>query len=183
MLRFFGLSKRKKIKVEEAIDLYVSVLNEVIENGFIEIKDFINNNNNLESNPDIKDEDVKWFRMIILLGNLNLLGQNFESQEAIDIRVLILDRILSLIDKNLDLAMEQFLHYEDYFKQLLSENEDVPKTMAIAIFEKYNINDYQGDLFKRKNTPNPVFLHELKNLLRHFIWNWEDYLKKYKINF
>ena len=55
--------------------------------------------------------------------------------------------------------------------------------MAFGIFEKYSINNYQGDLFKRKNEPNPVFLHELKNLLKHFIWNWADYLKKYKLNF
>ena len=55
--------------------------------------------------------------------------------------------------------------------------------MAHAIFEKYNINDFQGDLFKRKNKPNPIFLNELKNLLSHFIWNWEEYLEKNKLNF
>ena len=55
--------------------------------------------------------------------------------------------------------------------------------MAYAIFEKYNINDYQGDLFKRKNKPNPIFFNELKNLLKHFLWNWEDYLKKNKLIF
>ena len=48
---------------------------------------------------------------------------------------------------------------------------------------KYNINDYQGDLFKRKNEPNPVFFNELKNLISHFIWNWDEYLKKYRIKF
>ena len=54
--------------------------------------------------------------------------------------------------------------------------------MAHAIFEKYNINNFQGDLFK-KNKPNPVFLNELKNLLNHFIWNWEEYLEKISLDF
>ena len=33
--------------------IYVNLLNRVIDEGFIEIKNFINNNNNLDSNPNI----------------------------------------------------------------------------------------------------------------------------------
>ena len=55
--------------------------------------------------------------------------------------------------------------------------------MAFAIFEKYNINDFQGDMFKRKNKPNPILIHELKNLLSHFLWNWDSDLKDYRIIF
>jgi hypothetical protein len=55
--------------------------------------------------------------------------------------------------------------------------------MAFAIFEKYNINEFQGTLFKRKNKPNPIFISEMKNLLKHFIWNWEEYLQKNKLQF
>ena len=79
--------------------------------------------------------------------------------------------------------MEQFLNHEEYFSQLIHQHQDPSKAMAFGIFQKYNINDFQGDLFKRKRQPNPIFLHELKNLLKHFTWNWKDYLKKYRINF
>ncbi|MBT3622406.1 MAG: hypothetical protein HN535_06650 [Flavobacteriales bacterium] len=81
------------------------------------------------------------------------------------------------------LAIERFLDYENYFNELLVENEYAISAMAYGIFEKYNINDFQGDLFKRKNKPNPIFYNELKNLLSHFMWNWEDYLEKNKLGF
>ena len=55
--------------------------------------------------------------------------------------------------------------------------------MAFAIFDKYNINDFQGELFKRKNKPNPIFISEMKNLIKHFIWNWDEYLQKNKLKF
>ena len=79
--------------------------------------------------------------------------------------------------------MEKFLTYENYFSTLIIRHEDLSKSMAFGLFEKYNINKFQGDLFKRKNEPNPILLHELRNLLAHFIWNWEDYLKEYRITY
>ena len=81
------------------------------------------------------------------------------------------------------LAVERFLDHENYFNELLMQNEYAISAMAYGIFEKYNINEYQGDLFKRKNKPNPIFYNELKNLLKHFMWNWEDYLEKNKLSF
>ena len=183
MLKFLGISKRKKINKEEVVSLYISTLNEVINNGFIEIKNFINENNNLESKPSLKDSDIKWFSLIIILANLYNLKTYFEEEEVIKLRACILDNVLITIDSNIDLAMEKFLSYEDYFSSLIMHHEDLSESMAIGIFEKYNINKFQGDLFKRKNKPNPIFLHELKNLLNHFIWNWEDYLKEYRITY
>ena len=53
MIKFFGLlSKKKKISSLKTTNLLVATLDEVIVNGFVEIQDFINNNNNLERNPN-----------------------------------------------------------------------------------------------------------------------------------
>jgi hypothetical protein len=185
MIKFLGLlSKKKKVKANVAAAIYVSLLNNVIKEGFVEIKDFINNNNNLEENPNLTDIDIDWFRNIIYLGNLENLSSFFEEQDAAVLRGLILDEMYKELPENEQyLAIERFLDYENYFKELLVQNEYVISAMAYGIFEKYNINEYQGDLFKRKNKPNPIFYNELKNLVKHFMWNWEDYLEKNKLNF
>ena len=48
MIKFFGLlSKKKKVKLQSIVDIYCGALDEVISNGFIEIKDFINNYNKM----------------------------------------------------------------------------------------------------------------------------------------
>ena len=185
MIKFFGLlSKKKKVKLQSIVDIYCNALDEVISNGFIEIKDFINNNNNLENNPNLKNEDIKWFRIIIFLGNLNDLKSHFEEQEVLKLRNLIVENIfIDLNDSQKILAVESFLQYESYFSDLLIEFSSEIDAMAYAIFEKYNINDFQGTLFKRKNKPNPIFISEMKNLLKHFIWNWDEYLQKNKLQF
>lgn len=185
MIKFLGLlSKKKKVKAKVAAAIYVNLLNNVVDAGFVEIKDFINNNNNLEGSPSLTDEDIKWFRNIVFLGNMQNLPTFFEENESAILRGLILDEMYKdLPDNEQHLAIERFLDYENYFNELLIENEYSINAMAYGIFEKYNINEYQGDLFKRKNKPNPIFYNELKNLLKHFMWNWEDYLEKNKIGF
>ena len=185
MIKFLGLlSKKKKVKANVSAAIYVSLLNNVIKEGFVEIKDFINNNNNLEENPNLTDIDIDWFRNIIYLGNLESLSSFFEEQDAAVLRGLILDEMYKELPENEQhLAIERFLDHENYFKELLLQNEHTISAMAYGIFEQYNINEYQGDLFKRKNKPNPIFYNELKNLVKHFMWNWEDYLEKNKLNF
>ena len=185
MINFFGLlSNKKKVNAKEAVSIYVAALNNVIDQGFIEIQEFINNNNNLDSCPEIGINNIDWFRNIVFLGNLNEFKLYFEELDIINIRALIIDEIykdISINDQHL--SIERFVDYENYFQDLVKENESTLSAMAYAIFEKYEINNHQGDLFKRKNKPNPIFYNELKNLMKHFLWNWEDYLQKNKIRF
>ena len=185
MIKFLGLlSKKKKIKSNLVAALYVKALNNVINEGFIEIKEFINNNNNLETSPELKEEDIEWFRNVIFLGNIKNLDVCFEEKEVVVLRGFILDEIYKDFDQHEQhLCIERFLDYENYFIDLIKENDSFINAMAFALFEKYNINIHQGELFKRKNKPNPIFLNELQNLLKHFVWNWQDYLEKNKIIF
>ena len=185
MIKFLGLlSKKEKLTPATAASIYVALLQNVILEGFIEIMDFINNNNNLESNPNLDDTDIDWFSNVIFLGNIKNLDLYFEENEVSTLRALIIDEIYKDLECNAQhLSVERFLDYESYFKELLVKHELPINAMAHAIFEKYNINDCQGDLFKKKNIPNPVFINELKNLLNHFIWNWEEYLEKNKLSF
>jgi len=100
------------------------------------------------------------------------------------LRNLIVDEIFADLNENKRISeVESFLQYEGYFLDLLNEFGSEIDAMAFAIFDKYNINDFQGELFKRKNKPNPIFISEMKNLIKHFIWNWDEYLQKNKLKF
>ena len=153
MIKFLGLlSKKKKVKPVTAASIYVMVLQNVINEGFTEIKDFINNNSNLESNPNLNDKDVNWFSNVIFLGNLKNLEIYFEENETVILRSFILDEIHKEYEGNAHhLAIERFLDYENYFNDLIIKHEFMISAMAHAIFEKYKINDFQGDLFRKKN--------------------------------
>ena len=100
------------------------------------------------------------------------------------LRNLIVDEIFADLNENKRISeVESFLQYEGYFLDLMNEFGSEVDAMAFAIFDKYNINDFQGELFKRKNKPNPIFISEMKNLIKHFVWNWDEYLQKNKLKF
>ena len=183
MLKFFGISKKDKITVEDTSKIFTVALNKVINDGFPEIQNFLNKNNNLEKCPNISDDDVKWFLLIIFAGNLHLLTTKFEEDESLKLRNNIVDNLLPYLDDDLDVAMDLYLNYETYFNEILARQIDPIETMALAVFDKYNINDCQSELLKRKNEPNPVLFNELRKYLSHFVWNWEEFLDKCKVTF
>ena len=183
MLKFFGISKKDKISVEDTANIFSVALNKVVNDGFPEIQSFLNKNNNLDRSPNISDEDIKWFRLIIFAGNLHLLTTKFEENESLELRNQIVDNLLPYLDDDKDVSMDLFLNYETYFNDILVKQIDPIETMAVAVFDKYNINDCQSELLKRKNEPNPVLFNELKKYLSHFLWNWEEFLEKCKVTF
>jgi hypothetical protein len=182
MIKFLGLlSKKKKISSVKTANLLVTTLDEVIVNGFVEIQDFINNNNNLERNPNLTDKDIRWFRLIVFVGNLKMIPSFFDEDQAQQLHNQLIDIMAEKMEGENDIAFEQLVDYETYLSDLLRKSDNCIEAMATAVFDKYNINDFQVNLFKRKNEPNPIFFQELKNLMTHFIWNWEDYLVNHKI--
>ena len=183
MLKFFGISKKDKITVKDTSKIFTVALNKVVNDGYPEIQSFLNKNNNLEKSPNISDLDIKWFRLIIFVGNLNILSSQFEEKESFLLRNEIIDNLLPYLDKDSEIAMDMFLNYETYFNDLLAKQIDPVETMSLAIFDKYNINDCQSELLKRKNEPNPVLFNELRKYLLHFVWNWEEFLEKCRVTF
>ncbi len=183
MLKFFGISKKDKISVKDTANIFAVALNKVVNDGFPEIQNFLNKNNNLDKSPEISDEEIKWFRLIIFSGNLHLLSTKFEDAEALELRNKIIDELILFLDEDNEISMDLFLNYETYFNDILLKQVDPIETMAVAVLDKYNINDCQSELLKRKNEPNPVLFNELRKYLSHFIWNWDEFLEKCKITF
>jgi len=66
-------------------------------------------------------------------------------------------------------------------KRVNSPSKTTLYGMSKAIFHKYALNDFQDNYFKRMNTPNPIFLKRLDELMQHFLFNWEVFLKKYRV--
>ena len=183
MLKFFGISNKEKVTVEDTSSIFTVAINKVVDDGFSEIKGFLNNNNNLETNPQISESDLMSFRLIIFVGNIYILNDYFDEKSALILRDKIVENLLSYLDQDSEIAMDLFLNYENYFKEIIDKKIDPTESIAYALFDKYEIIKYQSELLKRKNEPNPILFNELKKLVDHFIWNWKEFLEKCKIRF
>ena len=53
--------------------------------------------------------------------------------------------------------------------------------MSKAMFYKYELNDHQVEYFRNLNTPNPIFLKNLDDVMSNFLWDWDAFEEKYKV--
>ena len=181
MLKLFGFSKKEKVNVKDLASVYSRTLFEVIDLGFSEIIEFVNDNRKFEESPNLKMDDANWFLMIVFAANNHCLPNFFDDHIVNRLHHASLNELIKFMDLEEDLVRDMFIDYENFFKEQYSEDITIEKAMAKSIFVKYNLNEYQGDLLKNQNEPNPAFLQELTDLMSNFIWNWSDYLGKYKL--
>ncbi len=182
MMNLFGFSKKEKISVDKLAKLYANTLFEVVDNGFLEIIGFVNDNRKFEESPNLQTKDVKWFLMIIFAANNHRLSDFFDDDVVDSLHNACAQEIIHfLAEDEEEVVRDMIVDYESFFAEQYEESSKLEKAMARSIFIKYNLNDYQGKLLKNQNEPNPVFLQELANLLSHFVWNWDDFLSKYKV--
>lgn len=177
-----GLFGKKKIKKEKAVEIYVDTIFDVIERGFPEIADFINEEKQFSKSPQIGKDDFEWFTYIIFGGNVLNLQDHFDAVTADDLKLLIIREVAERYTKrDQHIAEEIILEYEKFLQEIQGKTKNVVKTISLALFHKFELNDYQDEHYQRLNAPNPVFLKELNEMMELFVWNWEDFLQKYRI--
>lgn len=181
MFKIFGLNRKEKIKIRELASVYSKTLFEVTDAGFEEIIDFINDNSKFEQSPNIEKENILWFLLIVFVANKHLMADYFEDNQTLKLQSSCLDELIEYLAVDEAILKEMIFDYEAFFKLQYDDGVKVEKIMAISIFKKYNLNDFQGELLKNQNEPNPVFLQELTDLMGHFIWNWPNYMEKYRL--
>ncbi|MBE2246310.1 MAG: hypothetical protein IAE67_03565 [Candidatus Competibacteraceae bacterium] len=178
-----GLFGKKKIKTEELIPVYVQTIYDVINKGFGEIAGYINEEKEFEKSPNLSDKEHEWFLFIVYAGNLINLDNYFNKVESAQLRRLISKEIISFLGKDSDTTDQMLYDYEAFLKSLFDQNKNLNKAISMAIFHKYDLNKFQKEHFQKLNTPSPIVMKELNEMVDFFLWNWSDYLSKYKLVF
>ena len=72
--------------------------------------------------------------------------------------------------------------YRSLIQRLNHPSKNMIYGMSKAIFDKYTLYNFQDEYFKRMQTPNPLFLKRLDELVENFVWDWDAFFKKYKLD-
>jgi len=176
-----GLFGKKKVKGAELAPVYVDTIYEVIERGFPEIAGYINEEKEFQKSPNLSGEENEWFLYIVYAGNMVNLDAHFEKPEADELSRLIAREVVKKMGKNPEVIDGILYDYEMFLRGLHNQTKNLVKAMSLAIFHKYDLNKYQKDHFQKLNSPSPIVMKELNEMVEFFLWNWEDYLAKYKV--
>ncbi len=175
-----GSLLKKKLDANTFANVFVNSLVEVTESGFAEVSEMINEDNAFITNPRITDRYSDQFLLIVIAGNLRYLDSRFDSDESAEIRNKIFAKLAEIYQTSVPRIAELMSHTDDFISKVNQPSKNTLYGMSKAIFHKFGLNEYQESYFKSLKTPNPLFLKRMDDMLSNFLWNWDEFFRKYR---
>ncbi len=178
MLQLFG---KKKLNTERVAHHLVNAILNSVDEGFDSIAEYIAYCPEFVTTPPIHKADSGKFLMIVIAGNFSLLSRYFnggQDQEIIAEATKKLAPVFDLSEGQFSVVVSE---YKDMMSRVNAPSKNTLYAMSKAVFHKYNLNPYQQDYFKMMQTPNPLFLKKMDEIMSNFLFNWENFNDKFKV--
>ncbi len=178
MLTLLG---RKRISEDKATNVFVNSIIDVVEKGFVDVADLINADPAFVRAPRLNPENCDKFLLIVVSGNLKFLNEYFDADQGTRLREMIVNKLAGVFCVG-DAEMKKIIsEYQDMMMRVNHPSKNTLYAMSKAFFHKYGLGEFQEEYFKSLNTPNPLLLKRLDEIMENFLWDWPSFLDKYKI--
>lgn len=181
MLTLFGIGKRR-ISENKVANILVNTLIEYCESGFPEVAEMINVCPEFTSSPEIDKENYQEFLLILIVSNLNFTSIYLEPETAQKVQDLVVEKFAQIFEISTGELDEKLKEYKKFLTKINHPSKNMLYAMSKGMFFKYNLNPYQNEeYFRNLEVPNPIFLKRLDEIMGQFIFNWDDFVAKYKV--
>ncbi|MNJ84148.1 hypothetical protein D3C87_15910 [compost metagenome] len=177
-----GTLLKKRLSDNQLANVFLNGIFEIVDNGFVEVVDLINEDLAFVSSPSIPVDRNGEFTMIVVVANISTLETTFETVQANRIERIIFEQLGSLMGVSANDAEAKVREYQKFMQRVNHPSKNMIYAMSKAVFQKYNLNDFQDEYFKRLQSPNPLFLKRMDQVMINFLWDWDSFFKKYKID-
>lgn len=180
-MAFFSSLVKKKITDQRLATLFVSSLTKTVELGFADVACLLNDDPDFVVSPKIASTDDNEFLIITLVGNIKLMTDRLDGDAETRVRRAVLEECAKMFETDYDHFGTVYREYGELMMRINHPSKNILYAMSRAVFLKYGLNQYQADYFKSLNTPNPLILKRMNEIMANFIWDWDAFLEKYKI--
>ncbi|MCE2743889.1 MAG: hypothetical protein LW701_10020 [Fluviicola sp.] len=181
-MALLGTLLKRKLSDEQVANVFVNALLDVVDNGFVEVAELINEDVAFVKSPEIDPKQNGEFALIVIVGNLSFLENIFESDQAERVEQIIFNKLGKMYEMSGNDFQQIVREYQSFISRINHPSKNMIYGMSKAVFEKYKLNEFQDDYFRRMQAPNPLFLKRMDEVMGNFIWNWDAFFKKYKMN-
>lgn len=178
MLSF--LTKRK-ISEEKLAESFTAGILQLVDIGFPEVAELINEDPEFETKPNISANSADKFLLIVIAGNLAYIPKLFNNYQDVRLMESVFNKLSAALNIDKEKLKQLVASYQSYMNRINIPSKNIHYAMSKAVFFKYELNQYQDSYFQKMNSPNPLFLKRMDDIVEHFIWNWEEIKSKYKL--
>lgn len=173
---------KRKVSDEQLANVFVNGVLDGIDKGFVEVKSIMSEDPAFVNKPQLDKMADGHFAMIVIVGNIKELGGSFSSKKLQTLEPLIFDKIATAFEMTVHELEDHVKDYSTFMSRVNHPSKVTLYSMSKAMFYKYKLNKFQDDYFKGMDSPNPLFLKRMDEIMKNFLWNWDAFFKRYKIN-
>ena len=178
----FGSILKKKVSSDKLANVFINGLFDATQQGFPVVAEFINEDGSFSTQPNVDPQDHHEFSLIVLIGNMNLLESTFDGEQAFEVERLIFDKLAKAYGMSVFEFKSLVKDYRHLMSRLNHPSKNVIYAMSKTIFDKYTLYNFQDEYFRRMQVPNPLFLKRMDEMMENFVWDWDAFFKKYKVD-
>ena len=179
MLAIFTKKKISELKVS---NIFVNSLLDVTEKGWEDIAAMIDEDPSFMQNPNLRFARSDKFIMIIFAANLKYMSKYFDKEQEDRLRFKIVEKLSVAFGMEEEKLYKYVKEYSAFLSKVNHPSNNILYSISKGIYHKYNLNEYQEEYFRSLKTPNPLLLKRMDEVLVNFIWDWDEFLSKYKIS-
>ena len=172
---------KKKLTDEQVANIFVNTSFETVEQGWPQVAAFLNAAPEFDSCPQLNEDDYGKFLMIVVSANLSLIPKHFDP----GVDRAIIQRCCAKFGFALGLPTESFARkvkeFRNFMKEINRPSKNTLTAMTRAVCYKYGVIAHQEPYFRDMNVPNPILQKNLRELMEHFLWDWEDFVDQYRV--
>ena len=173
---------KKKLSDNQVANVFINSIFDSVDNGFLEVAQLINEDIAFVKSPEIGEKDNGEFGLIVIVGNLSFLESTFDADQAGRVEKIVFEKLAKMYDMSEVDFCKLIRAYQSFISRVNHPSKNMVYGMSKAVFHKYNLNEVQDEYFRRMQSPNPLFLKRMDEIMINFIWNWDAFFKKYKMN-
>lgn len=173
---------KKRISEDKLANALINSLVVAMEKGFGDIAELINNDQDFVKRPNINKDEYDKFLFILFVGNLNIMSKSIDKEDAEAIEEKLIEKFSQVFGMEEETILKYVKEYASFMSRINYPSKNIHYAMSKSVFYKYNLSQFQEDYFREMNTPNPMFLKRLNDIVENFIWDWDYFLDKYKMD-
>jgi hypothetical protein len=119
--------------------------------------------------------------MIVVSANLGMIPKHFDP----GVDRAIIQRCCAKFGFALGLPPDAFAkkvkEFRSFMKEINRPSKNTLTAMTRAVCYKYGVIAQQEPYFRDMNVPNPILQKNLREVMEHFLWDWEEFVDQYRV--
>ena len=178
----FSTIIRKKVSDDKLANVFINSIFNTVDNGFPVVAEFINSDQSFVTSPNIAPNANYEFALIVIVGNLTFLESAFDPEQADRVETRIYEKLAKVYEMSVVEFKSLIMDFKSLISRLNHPSKNMIYGMSKAVFDKYTLYNFQDEYFKRMQSANPLFLKRMDEVVENFIWDWDAFFKRYKLD-